>query len=545
MKFSHTLFLLLFAFSVSAQSAHNMQLCSNWDPGYSFNDIWGYADSGREYAIIGSLSKISVVDVTNPYNVSLVGEVSPGLSSSWRDVKTYGNYIYGVSEANGEGLTVITAPGLSIGSVSIVNQNNNEFDSAHNIFVDEPNGRLYVVGAAKGNQSKDIIVYDVASNPANPVHIATSNLTGGYVHDVYVRNSIAYCSHGYFGFGVYNMSNPSSPIELATQGTNGYNHSSWLSTDGNYAFICEEVPASLPILTMDLTDIANNEIEVVASFKEPLLAPMHTNNRPHNPFVVGNLMYVSYYQDGVVVFDVSNPLSPFRVAYFDTSNNTSYSNGYPNVWGVYPYLPSGKIIASDQSTGLYVLELEFDVPLSVEFANFDATIDGNDVLVKWSTYNATNDATYEVQRSKDGNTFETLELVAAEGLADATSTYSNRDKNPMLGTSYYRLKIIDKAGQIEYTAPISVIYENKEISIFPTLIKNQNQLYIEVFEENKQKYLIEILNVAGESVYSVEQFITSNRFTLDTNEFANGIYVVKVEALKDRKLWTEKISINR
>ena len=529
---------------MNAQSAHNMQLCSNWDPGYTFNDIWGYESGGNEYAVIGSLSKISVVNVTNPYNVSLVGEVSPGLSSTWRDIKSYGNYIYGVSEANGEGLVVISALGFSSGLVNITSQTNNEFDRAHNIFVDEPNGRLYVVGGRKGNQSKNIIVYDVASNPANPVHIATSSLTGGYVHDVYVRDNIAYCSHGYFGFGVYDMSNPSSPIELATQGTNGYNHSSWLSTNGDYAFICEEVPASLPILTMDLRDIANNDIQVVASFKEPLLAPTHTNNRPHNPFVLGNLMYVSYYQDGVVVFDVSNPTSPFRVAYYDTSNNTEYF-GYEDIWGVYPFLPSGKIIASDQYTGLYVLELAFDIPLSVEFGNFEATIDGDDVLIKWSTYNATNDATYEVQRSVDGINFQTLEVVAAEGLVDATSTYSNRDQNPMRGANYYRLKIVDKAGQIEYTDHIVVNVEGKQVAIYPTIINNINPLYIEVFEEKRQKYLIEILNVSGEVVSWTQEVIESDKITLDTEAFANGMYIVKVSTSKGQNFWTEKIYINR
>ncbi len=544
MKFIHTLFLLCAALVINAQSAHNMQLCSNWDPGYTFNDIWGYANSGKEYAVIGSLSKISVVDVTNPYNVSLVGEVSPGMSSTWRDIKSYGNYIYGVSEANGEGLTVISAAGFNFGFVNITSQSNTEFDRAHNIFVDEPNGRLYVVGGRKGNQSKNIIVYDVAANPANPVHIATSSLTGGYVHDVYVRNNIAYCSHGWFGFGVYDMTNPVSPIELATQTTNGYNHSSWLSTNGDYAFICEEVPESLPILTMDLTDLENNDIQVVASFKEPLLAPTHVDNRPHNPFVVGNLMYVSYYQDGVVVFDVSNPTSPFRVAFYDTSNNSNYF-GYEDVWGVYPFLPSGKIIASDQYTGLYVLELEFDAPLSVEFSNFEARIEKDEVVITWSTYNALNDATYEVERSTDGINFQSLEVIVAQGLEDATSNYAKRDKNPMPGTNYYRLKIVDKAGQITYTDHKVINLENNQISIYPTIINGENRLYIDVFTEKRQKFMIEMLNVSGEVVYSTSQEMESDRFVLDTNDFANGLYFLKIDSLNGDKFLTEKIYINR
>ena len=119
MKITPTLVLLLFTFSLSAQSSQNMHLLSNWDPGYTFNDIWGYADGGKEYAVIGSLSRISIVDVTDPINVSLVGEVTPGLSSVWRDVKSFNNFIYGVSEANGEGLVVIDASGFDLSLIHI------------------------------------------------------------------------------------------------------------------------------------------------------------------------------------------------------------------------------------------------------------------------------------------------------------------------------------------------------------------------------------------------------------------------------------------
>jgi len=45
-----------------------------------------------------------------------------------------------------------------------------------------------------------------------------------------------------------------------------------------------------------------------------------------------------------VIFDLSNPEAPTRVAYYDTFDNTTYT-GYNGCWGVYPYFPSGNIIA--------------------------------------------------------------------------------------------------------------------------------------------------------------------------------------------------------
>ena len=89
----------------------------------------------------------------------------------------------------------------------------------------------------------------------------------------------------------------------------------------------------------------------------------------HNPFIIGDLVYVSYYEDGVQVFDISDPMAPQQVAYFDTwLDNTEY-NTTQGCWGVYPFLPSGRIIASDSSNGLFLLELDESVNTTEIVAN--------------------------------------------------------------------------------------------------------------------------------------------------------------------------------
>jgi len=354
------------------KTSDNMSLCTNYDGGYTYNDIWGYVDgAGREYAILGSTSRISIIDVTDPYNEVLIDEFAPGMTSSWRDMKSYGNYVYGCSEAYGEGLAIIDMSNVPT-SANLVTVSNSYFQSSHNIYIDEQHGRLYTAGARDANGHVNMMVFDLTANPADPTLLANVTLVnGGYVHDVYVRDHIAYCSHGYNGYGIYDLTDPNNPIPLSSQQTNGYNHSSWLTTDGSYALVAEEVPKGLPLLIVDLAGVNNNDTPVVHSFKEPLLAPTHTNNTPHNPFIVGDLLYLSYYEDGIVVFDISDPLNPVRVAYYDTSCNSSYS-GYNNVWGCYPFLPSGKILGSDRSTGLYVLEIDLTSDCPESYAGVNA-----------------------------------------------------------------------------------------------------------------------------------------------------------------------------
>jgi len=74
------------------------------------NDVWGWTDPGAntEIAIVGMYSGTAFLDVTDPENVVYLGKLPPhkNTNSPWRDIKTYKNYAYIVSEAAGHGMQV-------------------------------------------------------------------------------------------------------------------------------------------------------------------------------------------------------------------------------------------------------------------------------------------------------------------------------------------------------------------------------------------------------------------------------------------------------
>ena len=343
---------------IFGQQNLNMSLLSTWDGVIQeYNDIWGYADgSGREYAIIGSYSNTHFIDITNPTAPQEVQRFLGNTSSSWRDFKTYGQYAYGVSEGDGS-LQIFDLSGLP-NSVTKVYDSQAFFSNCHNIFIDEAHGRLYAVGASTGN----LIVLDLTQNPANPTLLKNTPLQGGYVHDLYVRDHIAYCSHEYRGLYVYDFSNLNNIItkgSITSYIDKGYNHSSWLSANGQVMAMADETHG----LSVKLVDVGDLEdIEVISNFKSTLETTAVPNSIAHNPFIVGDkYVVVSYYHDGVQIYDISNPAAPTKVAYYDTDvSNTAY-NGYIGSWGAYPYLPSGNIIASDINNGLFVLKPAFDL----------------------------------------------------------------------------------------------------------------------------------------------------------------------------------------
>ena len=94
----------------------NMSLRSHLQYDTDLNDIWGYvAPDGSEYAIVGLRNGVSIVDVSNPDDAVEVARI-PGQNSTWRDIKTWGEYAYVTTDQSGttEGLTVIDLTNLPL-----------------------------------------------------------------------------------------------------------------------------------------------------------------------------------------------------------------------------------------------------------------------------------------------------------------------------------------------------------------------------------------------------------------------------------------------
>ena len=427
-----TLFVLI-SFALQAQDpALDISLLDNWDPdtlpsasGVDYNEVWGYTDcQGREFAIIGSAAFIHFHEVSNPTDIREIASFAGGQNTIWRDMKTYKDRAYAVSDNTSEGLMIFDLSQLP-DTVTKTYHSNAFFNKSHNIFIDEQHGRLY----AAGTNASDMLVFDIATDPDDPILLGSPSLEGGgYVHDVYVRDNIAYCSHGYDGFYVWDFTDPQNPIRKAHVVTGGYNHSSWLTDDGRYAIFAEEVPIGQPLGVIDLTNVNSGEIEIVNTFKFPLLSPTNDNNRPHNPFIRGQYAIVSYYHDGLQIINFSDPLNPTLDAYYDTHDNTAYS-GYAGAWGTYPFLPSGNLLVSDMTRGLFVLSAD-----SINLAPVEVDSDP-EVLI-------------EISGSNPFCIGDTLQLTIAEG-ADQYQWYD--DAGPVDGATTNSLAV-DLAGNYWVTA---------------------------------------------------------------------------------------------
>jgi len=356
-----------------------------WFPVTSFNaantsgnDVWGYVSpSGREYALMGLSNGTGFVEVTNPGSSQIIAFIS-GPSSLWRNVKTYQNYAYSVSEGGG-GIQVFNLANIDNGVVTLVNtvDAGAATPATHTMIINEQTGFLYRMGGG----SNGLRVYTLKPTTAAPSASATNPVlvaswTTKYTHDgavfnwttgPYAGKEIFFACGGLnggqtdTGVDILDVTNKSAITVIGrfTYSNSNFCHQLWLSQDRRYAYINDE-------LDEDNRGIFNvGRIMDIANLASPVAAGTYTTGLravDHNEYVHNNLLFCSNYTTGLQIFDLTNPASPQRTAWFDTHPNddASPTASFNGLWSNYPYLPSGTILGSDIERGLFVWRLGVD-----------------------------------------------------------------------------------------------------------------------------------------------------------------------------------------
>ncbi len=351
---------LITFFCCSSKAQLNMLFRSQISYGASneLSNIGGFVDTlGNEYALVGMQTGLAIVDVTNPA-APVQKFLVAGANSFWREVKVWGRYAYVTTEACCNGLQIIDLRNLpasvnskywtGTGAVSGLVRR------IHSLHID--NGYLYLNGpstsTARLNDGACLIVS--LADPWNPVYMSNTVLgfagSNRYVHDCFVRNDTLWAAHIYGGFfSVINVANKSAPSLIATQSTPGaFTHNTWLNTSGaRTLFTTDEVSNSF-LSSYDVTNLGNITLLDKVQLNPGSLAIVH------NTHIRNNYAIVSWYKEGIAIVDVSRPDNLIITGYYDTYQQGS-GNGFNGCWGVYPFLPSGNIVASDINNGLFVL----------------------------------------------------------------------------------------------------------------------------------------------------------------------------------------------
>jgi choice-of-anchor B domain-containing protein len=374
MKILITSILLLVLFGATAQNSLNMTLGYQWSDstlvastGHSntYNEIWGYEKEGIEYAIIGTTAGTHIFDITDLNNVDTVAFI-PGKAQGdqivHRDYDTYRDHLYIVSDEGASSLQIADLSFLP-DSAPVVYDADTLIRTSHNIFIDTLSGSLYTCGGATNLGANFLSVYSLTADPAQPQFVLNCgndvpfwNGTIGYVHDIFVRNDTAYCNAGEKGLFVVDFSdlgNVQGLGSLTSYTQQGYNHSGWLHESGDYYAFADENNG----LDVKIVDVSNlSDITLIDTIGANTIESL---SMAHNLIFKDDNLYVSHYFDGIYVFNTADVNNISLAGYYQTSQSVHANNVYQGCWGIYPFLSSGKILASDMQEGLFVLNTNF------------------------------------------------------------------------------------------------------------------------------------------------------------------------------------------
>jgi choice-of-anchor B domain-containing protein len=345
------LFLLVFATCWSTfMGAQNTNLTFRSKityPGQTLANIFGYTANGKEYALIGGRQGMIIVDVTNPDVPVQITQI-PGPVNLWKEIKTYQHYAYVVTEG-GQGIQVVDLSNLPSSDLLYHNYRGdgailNQLNKIHALHIDVAKGYLYAYGGDLF--SGGVKVFNLNPDPYNPVYVGKFDQLG-YVHDGYVDNDTMYAGHIYAGyFSVVNMADKSNPELINTQPTpNAFTHNTWLTDDRKHILSTDERNNSF-LACYDVSDPED------IKFLDQIQSNPGSNSMVHNTHIVNNFAVTSWYKDGITIVDVSRPHNLIQTGNYDTYAGAG--GGSEGCWGVYPFFPSGTVVASNitsQGTG--------------------------------------------------------------------------------------------------------------------------------------------------------------------------------------------------
>jgi choice-of-anchor B domain-containing protein len=351
--------------------------------GVRTNDVWGWTDpeTGKEIVIVGMTDQAAFVDVSNPYQPVYLGRLpkpEEARPSVWRDMKTYKNHVFVVSDGSGDhGMQIFDLTRLRglDGSDPVTFDADARYTniaSAHNVVINEDSGFAYIVGASGGGETCGGGLHMVnIQDPENPVFAgcfadtSTGRARTGYSHDaqcvMYHGPDQAYQGHeicmgsNETALSVADVTDKENPVAvaMATYPNVGYSHQGWFDEDQRYFYMDDEldetgglVPTTRT-LVWDLTDL-DDPILVKEYFSE-------SHATDHNLYIRGDLMYQSNYASGLRVLDISDRENPQQVGFFDTVPYAGDTNAMIGSWSNYPYFDSGIVVVTSGREGLFLV----------------------------------------------------------------------------------------------------------------------------------------------------------------------------------------------
>jgi hypothetical protein len=180
--------------------------------------------------------------------------------------------------------------------------------------------------------------------------------------------------------------------------------------------------------------------------------------------------------------------------------------------------------------------LDSPISLPVDFQTVSGEQTGAGNMIKWSTQIELNLQKYIVQRSFDGYTYEDVGIVYPDNNNGKVHNYHYFDKSLSSATYsdfYYRIKLVDLDGQVDYGTQIIHIKNKTNLSqeqeVVSTMISSNKLLLKYNFAEEGDVEVI-ISDASGNKIIDLSQETLQglHEIEIPMNEIKDGLYFIKL-----------------
>lgn len=163
------------------------------------------------------------------------------------------------------------------------------------------------------------------------------------------------------------------------------------------------------------------------------------------------------------------------------------------------------------------------LPLNLQY--FDAVKTGNSVKLNWTAFEDDDVLYYEIQNAADGNTFHTVGLVNAV----QKTYYEFVCTNPFSGNNYFRLKVLDKDGNISYSKVRLINFSKTEhtVIVYPNPAKDRLYVSVANLTQTASVQLL-LYSATGKLMAQSYHKESDGSLIMPLNSINNGIYFLEV-----------------
>jgi len=333
------------------------------------SDLWlhgtvAYAGTWGGRSVAGNLNvgnTLNVWDIADPSSARKVFSLAID-ARTVNDVKIRADGTLAIitHEGSSDGLNGITILDLANPLVPTVSGRfTSQLESGvHNVWIDGDYAYVAVDGGADGG----LRIVDI-SDPTSPQVVASYWAGSSFLHDVYVRDGLAFLSHWSAGLVILDVGNgiaggiPEAPVEVSRLETlGGQTHNAWYWPEAGYVFVGEEDFGTPGVL--HVVDVRNlREPREVATYAVP-------GQAPHNHWLdeATGTLYVAWYGNGLRALDVTGDLlgelnrqEREIVGLLYNGGSGSCNRPSQNTCAWAPQLHNGLVWVSDMNQGLIAL----------------------------------------------------------------------------------------------------------------------------------------------------------------------------------------------